>query len=211
MNLLRLHAALWRARFVFLALAFFATLVAILSALNSLSPPRTPVLVLAHAVPAGHTLTASDLELRSLPRDFLPENTLTAREQAEGKVTTAAYPAGLPLSPPLFLSSEFLSAAAAGHVILSVDVPAHGSESLLTPGTRVAVFAPGHEGSEEAQLLVPLAYVVGIGEAGRGGIMRAEESAPLYLAVPLKEAAAVVNQREGGRMRVLAYTGDHVQ
>lgn len=208
MKILRIRAALWRLRHVCVALALLAFGSAVFTSLSSLAPPRSPAIVLARDVPAGHRLASEDVSVVDIPDDIRPEGSVASVDDVVGQVSTAALPRGMPVTSRVFLSSEFLSHAPIGHTIVAVTVRADGVEEFLVPGARAAVYAPSSDSAIGAELVAPMAVISGIGgqKSGGGFMSRDNPDMTVYVAVPSDEAAGLLKYDALTPMRLVIHS-----
>ncbi len=92
-----------------------AILLVVCAALLALSGRATrdpQVVVFARDVGPGDVLDADDVELRSLPRQFVPDNALADRTKAEGQVIAAAASAGEVLTTTRITGPDLVSSVA---------------------------------------------------------------------------------------------------
>lgn len=124
------------------AAAAALTLLALVLALA----PRTgvgvvPVVVLAADLPAGATLRAADLALRSWPAEIVPAGAVTATAAAEGRVLAGAAGAGEALTDARLSGAG--PAAGPGGAAVPVRLADAGVAGLLSPGSHVDVVTVG--------------------------------------------------------------------
>jgi len=107
----------------------------------------------------------------------------------------------------MLLSKKFLASVEPGQVVVPVAVQADGTESLLTPGQRVALYAPKdeHAQSPEAVKIVSRATIVGVGTASKSKSFSRDLSntLPLFLAIPADTATLVIGYGSAMPMRVV--------
>ncbi len=127
---------------VVLAVLAFAITYGLLSGIVA----PTPVVVARVDLAAGTRLTADVLEIRTLPRDAIPEGAYTTLEEAEGKVLTTARVTGDPITA--YIAGESTASAgipaqlAPDSVAISIHVDqATGLAGVLRPGQTVSVIA----------------------------------------------------------------------
>jgi Flp pilus assembly protein CpaB len=181
-----------------LALAIVAG--AVSGAIYYSASQRVGVLFAAVHLTPGRPIAASDIEMRWLPTDALPADTLTDPASAIGRFPRA------PLWPGQVLIAGSLARTTAtfesgltpptGYRAVSIPVSAHQAlGGAIAPGARVDVIAvplPGRDRSERlAELLTEAAFVIDVrGEHG-GPIRRADPSSA-EIAVPERLGSVVI-------------------
>ena len=143
MDFTRIRAILWRFRFVLAAVALLAMAASALSTLRELRPETVGVVVADRDLPAGAKLSTGDVRVADVPRALAPRGVLTSPGDVDGRTLTTPVPKGIPVAPQMLLSKKFLASVEPGQVVVPVAVQADGTESLLTPGQRVALYAQG--------------------------------------------------------------------
>ena len=98
------------------------------------------VLVAAHDLQAGISLSAADLLSKTIPADLLPDGALTPGAAILGRTLTSAARRGEVLTDERILSPGLL-AGTTGLVAAAVRITDSASVSLLRPGDRVDVLA----------------------------------------------------------------------
>jgi hypothetical protein len=180
---LRLRLALARHRRVVVAVLLG---LAVAAALASVQPEREPtasLLVAARDLPAGHRLTADDLDRRAWPRDAAPAGLLP---RPQGRVLAAPLRRGEPVTDIRVTPSGSAALGRGrltdGRVAVTVRLADPAASLLVTPGDHVqviagaAVDAVGGEASAPARVVVPDALIlstpatrVGTGTGTEGG------------------------------------------
>lgn len=201
MDFTRIRATLWRFRFVLAAVALLAAVASALSALRELRPETVGVVVADRDLPAGTKLSTGDVRVADVPRALAPRGVLTSLGDVDGRTLTTPVPKGIPVAPQMLLSKKFLAS------VEPVAVQADGTESLLTPGQRVALYAPKdeHAQSPEAVKVVSRATIVGVGTASKSKSFSRDLSntLPLFLAIPADTATLVIGYGSAMPMRVV--------
>lgn len=207
MDFTRIRAILWRFRFVLAAVALLAMAASALSTLKELRPETVGVVVADRDLPAGAKLNTGDVRVADVPRALAPRGVLTSPGDVDGRTLTTPVPKGIPVAPQMLLSKKFLASVEPGQVVVPVAVQADGTESLLTPGQRVALYAPKdeHAQSPEAVKVVSRATIVGVGTASKSKSFSRDLSntLPLFLAIPADTATLVIGYGSAMPMRVL--------
>lgn len=129
-------------------LAALCLAVAVLAGLRSVSPPppETATLAVATAdLPAGHVLTAEDLERQEVPPDAVPDGA-TPSTALTGRSLAAPLRRGEPVTD-VRLVGRPLVASYASRVALPVRLPDAGSVSLLRVGDRIDLVAADPQGT----------------------------------------------------------------
>ena len=160
---------------------------------------KTPVVVVVHAVPAGHVITRADLSTVNVAGAL---TTIAAGDLGKvvGRRTTVTVLAGTPLQRSMLSSGGALrpDQAQVGLAVTAGQVPADGVqvgdtvEVLQLPGTST-----GSGPVDPAQVLVPSASVWSVhGDPGRsGGFL-------LTVTVPAEMVTQVVSASGAGQVAV---------
>jgi Flp pilus assembly protein CpaB len=141
----RLQARVWAWRFRFPVAAALVGL-AVLSAADALRPVpagSVRVVVTAHDVTVGQTLTRDDLRYATVPGDMAPEGAAAGLGDVAGRTVATDLPAGVPLAATLLGSTP---QGPAGTVVATVRLSDPQMVALLSPGDRVDVLAAPVEG-----------------------------------------------------------------
>ncbi|AEG45242.1 RcpC/CpaB family pilus assembly protein [Isoptericola variabilis] len=136
----RLRTALWRARFVLVAVCCGLAATATVHALRPDPPPTVDVVVPLHPLVAGERVEAADLTVRPVPAELAPDGVVTATADAVGRVPAVDLPAGLPLHATLVAGGGVAAHAPEGTVVVPVLLDSAAS-GLLRPGDRVDLVA----------------------------------------------------------------------
>lgn len=164
---------------------------AVLAALNAVGSPRsgtTGALVTVRTIPAGATVSASDLSLVSLPPSSIAEGALTDPGQAVGRTTVVAIPARQVLTASVLLASE--GVAGPGHVALPVSFPAAASVRLLHAGSRIDVLGANAAGQEFGVVAADV-RVAAIADGADPGLLGGTGSPLVLLEVTSAQAAVI--------------------
>ncbi|OLT14440.1 hypothetical protein BJF78_19310 [Pseudonocardia sp. CNS-139] len=105
-------------------------------------PTGVPVLVATTDLPAGGTVRASDIAVRSWPAELAPAGALTAVAAADGRVLVGAARAGEALTDARLVGAG-PAAPSGGEAAVPVRLADAGVAALLTPGRRVDVVTVG--------------------------------------------------------------------
>jgi Flp pilus assembly protein CpaB len=182
---------LWRWRFAvgatFLGLAAACTV----QSLRPADPPTAPVLVTAHALAAGTTLTSTDVRLVRWPVEVVPDGALTDPGSAVDASTAVPLTAGTPVLPGLLADDGVRGPP--GTVVATVRFADPAVARLLTPGMRVDVLAATAEGGPGGvvatrALVLPVAQQTDAAEGALGLGSSGDDSVPVLLAVTPDEA-----------------------
>lgn len=170
-------------------------LVGYLAAYRSASD-RAGVLVAAHDLSAGHTLTGSDVRVARLAADRLTLAALipgSDRDLVVGRVLPAAVAAGVPLS------RTAVSAAGGEPAAFTLVVPAlNALGGALQPGDRISVLATFDQadGQTRTRPVARHLRVLAVGQPP-AGLDQASATIPVTVALPdaaLASALALANQ-----------------
>jgi Flp pilus assembly protein CpaB len=101
-------------------------------------PPTLTILVAAHDLPAGRTLSSDDLRTRSWPAANVPLGRLTA---GAGRVLAAPIRSGEPLTDARVVGPGLLAGQALGTVAVPVRLGEAAAGAMVRAGDRVDVLA----------------------------------------------------------------------
>ncbi|WP_103383342.1 Flp pilus assembly protein CpaB [Pseudonocardia dioxanivorans] len=186
----RLPATRWR-RAVLARRVIAGALVvtAVVLALRPAADPGVPVVVAVHDLPAGMTLAAADVAVRSWPQGLVPGGVAAAPSDVTGRVLAGPARAGEPLTD-LRLVGPALAVVATGRAD-AVSVPVRladpGVAGLLTPGSLVDVVTPGAT-ADEAVVLASAAAVTAVLPAENGPVAGAAKGRLVLVALPPAQA-----------------------
>lgn len=174
------RAARWHRR---LLAAVFAGLAAycILAAVTE-QDDLSSVVVAAHTIPGGRTMTAADLSTIDLPRAAVPEGAFTTFDQAIGQTVVVQLPARAVVTASSVAGGGSL--VASGRVALPIGLSESAPVDLLRVGDRIDLLGPGPSGPIE--VLVSGTRVVALPEADGGLLGR---TSPVVLVDVSREEA----------------------
>ena len=124
--------------------------VAAILALTSMrpTPHETPVVVAAHALPAGTVLSDADLHVTSLPTAAIPEGTVGDIAQLVGQQLSGAVTSGEPITSARVADGGELGAAAGDQrVALPVRLADAEAAALVHAGDLVDILAADRAGN----------------------------------------------------------------
>ncbi len=190
-----LRAALWRARFVLVALCCGLAATATAQVLRPEPPPTVEVVVPVHPLVAGEEVAAGDLAVRTVPAGLAPEDVLTDPGDAVGRVPAVDLPAGLPLHAALVAGGGVVAQAPEGTVVVPVRLD-DAATGLLRPGDRVdlvAADAGTRHLARRALVLPGLPRTGGGSDSGSllGGVTGGTDAPVTLVAVAPEEAPAL--------------------
>lgn len=135
---------------------------------ESRATPTRPVLVAAHDLAPGATLTPADVRVVALPDEVRPAAALASAEEVSGRVLAGAATAGEPITGARLVGPENtrLTTGRRDAVAVPVRLADAAVADLLSPGTRVDVVAADPHGTGGA-LLAANAIVVTVRAADR--------------------------------------------
>ncbi|USR79239.1 SAF domain-containing protein [Arcanobacterium pinnipediorum] len=163
----RFRATLWRWRWV--TILVFTTLIAhnVLSTITLTNQPRYPAVVASADLPAGHELSADDVET-NLVHDLLPDMATDPADLVGFHLLTPVS-SGAAIGKNQVLSPEVLAKPRPGFVIAPVLLADTGGLSMLQTGSYIDLFAPAPdsfgEGSGEAELIARHIRVAGVAQS----------------------------------------------
>ncbi|TDD26787.1 hypothetical protein E1287_35875 [Actinomadura sp. KC06] len=166
-----------------------------LLALRPAPPPSVRVLAAARDLPAGRTLTPSDLRPVNLPPGSVPSGAL--RSRAAGRVLAGPMRRGEPLTDARVVGAALLRGYGSGTVATPVRMADADATRLLHPGDHIDVLttqAPSDplEATQQqgpARIVVSSVPVVAVPPPDEDGPQ--EEGALIVLATDRAQAAAL--------------------
>lgn len=173
-----------------------AAILVLLAAAMALKPqPGTSVvLVAAHDLAPGASLTAADVRAQSLPTELVPAGAMTAPAEVDGRILAGAARQGEPITDVRLLGAEL--ARLLTHDSGSASVPVRLSDpevaGLLAPGSSVDVVSVAERGGQPA-VLAERATVLAVlhdEPPGSGGLGRADRQQGRLVVVLLPRDAA---------------------
>lgn len=185
--------------------ALFAAAAVLLFAQAVIDPPRdtVEVLVVAREVPAGHTLTASDVRTTAVPRALVPEAVLRSARKAVGQVSAVALTPGTALQPGLLTSRR---TAARGRAVVPVRIGDEQLRQFLRPGERVSLVTLSGETNgvvaRDARITAAPTSTSGPALAGAGG----PRGALIMVEVAARDAPAVASLGQNSQLSVVLGT-----
>jgi Flp pilus assembly protein CpaB len=112
-------------------------------------PPRIPVVVADHDIPAGATLTGDDVVRVGFAPGTVPDGVLAAADDAVGRTTVGPVRAGEPLTDVRLLGAGLLERYP-GTVAAPVRLGDRATVDLLRVGDRIDILAADPQGSGPA-------------------------------------------------------------
>lgn len=198
----RLRAVLWRTRFALAAACLGLAAACVVQALRPAPAPTTPVVVLAHDVPAGTALTERDLALPDAPAGTAPDDALRAVDEALGRTTAVDLPARLPLTPSLL--ADALLTGPDGTVVVAVRLDDPAVAEMLAPGLHLDLVAAHLEGGPgqtvARRALVRSSPDLAPDGGGLLGAPAAADAAPVLVAVSPQEAVRIAEASVSSRL-----------
>lgn len=189
----------WHRRLVGSLLAGISVLM-VGSALAAPSVDTQPAVVAARELPAGHALTAHDLQIIHLPAEAVPGRALPETQPLVGRTTAVALSEGSILQPTLLAASR---STEPGRALVPVTLHDDGLRVLLTPGDKVTLIAAGYDEvqvlSTDARVAVLPAPVASSGFGGGG----AQRGSMVLMDVPQADAAMVAAIGQDGGIRLI--------
>lgn len=150
------------------------------------------VLVAAHDLPPGRTITATDLRVAELPVDSIADGSLRDSAQAKNKVLVGAARAGETITDVRVAGSALTAMAGRHTAAVPIRLADDAVADLLRPGTHVDVVGAPAEGEVGADVLATDVTVLTVREqrAGRGP-GTTDHGRLVLVALPQKSASAV--------------------
>lgn len=202
----RLRILLWRGRLPVAAGCLGLAAALAVGELRPAPAATVDVLVAAHDLPAGTTLTSTDVRTAALaPAAAVDSARAAGHASLVGRRTAVPVPAGLPMVPGVLTGGRLTGPP--GTVVTAVRLADGAVARLLSPGDRVDLLAATAEGGPgvavaRAALVLPAPEDAAPG-ALLGGSAAASQAAPLMLAVRPEEAAAVAGTAGTAQLSVV--------
>ena len=134
---------------------------AALSAITAKPAPGTTVVAAARDLPAGATLTGTDVHTVALPAAAVPAGAITATALAIGRTISGAVRRDEPLTD-VRLADGLLSTPAPGMVATPVRLADPEAAELLQPGQHVDVLAASTSTQPQASQAVAAVVAAGV-------------------------------------------------
>lgn len=189
-----MRIVLWRTRFLVAATFLGIAAACAVQAVRPPDPPTSAVVVAAHPIDAGASLTSADVRVARMPEALAPDGALTDADAVLGASAAVPIAAGAPVLPGLLADDEVRGPP--GTVVATVRFADPAVAGLLSPGVRVDVLAATAEGGPGTvvatrALVLPVARQPSSdgGALGLGG--SGDTSVPVLLAVAPAEAPAL--------------------
>lgn len=193
------HWVSWHRRLMGAVLAGFAVLL-LGSALSEPDGPRESVVVLASSLPAGHTLTPSDVKVAHLFPEAVPDGALKDPESLFGRSTAVALREGSILQPTLLAEG---TTAEPGRALVPITLRDQALRALLKPGDRITLVAPGYEQVEVLTSDARVAVLASPVEGSPLSMGGTEQGALILVNVPSAQAPLVAALGQDGGIRVV--------
>ena len=129
---------IWRWRRIISLLCIIAVIITLLRLILPQVETKA-VIVSAVDIPAGTTVTANQLQIKSVPIATLPPQAFQKKENAIGQRTAIPLAKGTTLFPALFSSSPFSRKAYKGQVILALPLR-ESDQGLVGAGDKIMFF-----------------------------------------------------------------------
>jgi Flp pilus assembly protein CpaB len=142
------------------AAALLCLLALLLALVPRAGPAGTAVVVAAADLPAGATVRAADLTVRTWPAELVPVGALADAQAADGRVLVGAARAGEAITDVRLVGAG-PGPPGAGGAAVPVRLADSGVALLLTPGRRVDVVTVGAS-TEEPVVLAAGAEVLAV-------------------------------------------------
>lgn len=201
-----LRAWLWRFRWLVVSVCVACAAWLVVGELRPAPPPTVPVVVAAHALPAGSTVTAADLRVDRAP--VAPAGAVRL-DDAVGATLTIGVTEGLPLVSTMLLGPGLVEAAPPGWVVAPVVLADPVLADLLRVGDRVDLYlAAADTGGrlDDAHLVSAGALVLARHQADGGQSWLAGSSGEVeavVVAVRSDDAAALAGASGFGPFRAV--------
>lgn len=190
----RLLVAWWRGRFAVVAVCLALAAGLTVQTLRPAAAPTVPVVVAAHDLAAGATLTATDLAVLDLPAALAPAGAVPDLATLQDATSAVATPAGLPVVRSLLAGG--LLTGPAGTVVTAVRLDDDGVAALLRPGDRVDLLANDGLGGDGV-VVARRALVLTAAQQAEAELLATATGSPLVVAVAPGEAAALAGAMSG--------------
>ena len=197
----RLRIAAWRARLLVAALGLGLATAITVEALAPPAPPAVGVLVAAHDLAAGRTLTPADVAVAQVPPGTAvagSQASADARAALVGATTAVPVPAGLPLVEGVLVGDRLVGPP--GTVVTAVRLADDAVARLLGAGDRVDLLAAPADGGPGQVVAHGALVLASPGAATAGGLIdvgSGDERATLLVAVRAEDAAPLAGAVTG--------------
>lgn len=162
-------------------------------ALTEARMQRVPVVVLAHDVPAGHVLSATDFQIAELAGVEGLGLVRADGGAVEGRRLAVPVRAGTPLAEAAL--ADEADWPEPGSTVVAVSLPGGEVPAAVVPGARVAVMAVGEEPEDSGEPVVAQVH-------SRTGSDTVDEVA-VELEVPVEHMAPVVRAAAAQELRLV--------
>ncbi|MCI6574050.1 MAG: SAF domain-containing protein [Arcanobacterium sp.] len=197
------RALMWRWRWVLVALVVALVLQSVLFTMGLSHKPMNEVVVAAHDLSTGTTLSRSELRLKNLPAEAIPSGTVSSLDAVLGRTLVAPLPAGAPIISRQLLTSDFTAAAPQGTVITAVTLDNPATAAILRPGDRIQLYSPPADvgvasadkaSKSEARQLTASAIVMSTpsNTQDKGILGDTRNKDAIFVAIPESDASLVI-------------------
>lgn len=177
-----------------------------LTALRPPSPPTRDVVVAARDLTSGTTLTASDLEIRSVTADDVAAHTYDSTDAVVGEVIAAPMRRGESLTDVRLLTSELVAGYPDGTTLATVRIADPQSLWGVEVGTYVDIVGVDLEGRGDGGVLARNAQVVAMPSPPEDEGPGVTAGAVLVVGVPRETAVDLADA--SSRMQLAAVVSD---
>lgn len=183
------RAIRWHRRLLIAALAGVAALAA-LNVVSTRDDPGRPVLVARRLIPAGATISESDLSVTRSPPHLVPEHSLQEPVEAVGHQAVGEIPARRAL-----VASDLLGVdgqLASGRMGLPVRFSDEAMVGLLHTGSRIDILgAEGATGNH--QVIAADVRVIAVPQSDEGGLLGSRGPDLVLVEVTPAQATAITS------------------
>lgn len=172
----------WHRRGVAAVLAGVSVFAALSAVAGKDTSDLVTVVVASRLVPAGSTVTDTDVRPARMPRQAVPDGALSQTRDAIGKVAGSGLRAGQILTDLALVGGTTTD----GTVVLSVKLANPELAALAPPGTRVTLYA-----TTSAQPVASHVLVVAVPTVGGGNVLSGTSATVLLVRVSAQEAGAI--------------------
>ena len=187
-----LRAVAWRWRWVGAAILVAAIVKGVMAAVVPDAVATRDVVVTSRPVISGQTLVEGDLKVVAMPADLAADGMFADASELVGRSVVAPLPEGAPIYQAQILSTDFLKKIPPGTVVTSIELLDNGMLDMIDVGSRVDIYAPPSEFSEESEAILvakDVLIVAATRKEGESSIIR-EVADTLSFHVAIEESQA---------------------
>lgn len=175
--------------------------IAVLATLEALSPEAggtVPVVVAAHEIAGGSTISASDLEVLAYPGPFAPDGAVDDPSTLVGSEVVVSVPARRPLTRADLLDAPAL--VGAGKVAVPVRFSDAGTVAILRVGSHIDVLGQSGQDAAAATIAQNVRVVAIPGSDGPGALGSSWSGGLVLVEADGAQSTAILSAGAGGTL-----------